>query len=197
MVDDRGGEGSGGVTSGVEGVGALESGSGICTGTAPTRYWWDSVCFDKGAPVEYPHPDRPYYGITTVKNFYIQGSQLEDAQIGTAAVTYLYPLLCSGYGVAFGAGLGALGGPLGAAAGALVGLILGNVACYIGSLSFQDESGTSWIWANLGFISAAANIPYIILFFGTTAVNFYLISNLHYLRIGTWEPINQIGLTGP
>jgi hypothetical protein len=175
------------------------TGSGPCSGTSPSQYLWDSVCFDHtGATIAYHHPDRLYYSIIPTYNYYVNGNQLYHFQVGTAFSQYIVPLGCIGIGAGIGAVIGANGGPVGAAAGAITGAIVSGVLCGAGAYTYWDEDQCVWFWLNNGFVNAFSNVPWYIAYFGgPTAVEIWIAAQLNYLRIGNGDVVNLAGISGP
>jgi hypothetical protein len=197
--------GGGGTTTTSSGGVSTSSLTTCTTGSgSPTIYWWDSVCFDKGYPTRYPHPDRTAYSILATNNWAANGNQLTHAQVGSNTVT-LYNTITDGIAALLIGGLigalvgGVAGGGVGAMVGSAAGLLIGALLYYFTSVTFIDESSTIWGWVNKGFITSMETAPvYLIPYIGFYAWFLaYVVPALTYLRVGNQSAVNNISLSGP
>lgn len=168
-------------------------------GTGPTVYWWDSVCFEKGLGVQYPHPDRVVYNVFASFNAGILGASLMHVQLGTTFVGSIGNYLVAGViGVAIGGVIGIMiGGPWGGLAGAIVGGVISAALAYAGAVTYQDEAGAIWFWLDTSLVTHAVSVPWYVSIFGAGSVMAYLAPYVTQVRVGSAWLINHPTMTGP
>ena len=92
-------------------------------------YIWDDVHFVEGTSIDYPHPDRDYYDISTSSDGVVTGAKLHHFQINHDTSNWLAGLgitvVCGGIGGVVGT---IIGGPTGTSVGGFVGIVLGLMA---------------------------------------------------------------------
>lgn len=117
-------------------------------------YYWDGVRFVEGqlAPghyIQYPHPDRDYYGIFPYSKWSKEGVKLYHNQLDystSIALTLTAPII----GAAIGAIIGTrIGHPV---LCGFLGLVLGTVLTWVAHVYFLDECNCIWWWISTLFM---------------------------------------------
>jgi len=117
-------------------------------------YYWDGVRFVEGqlAPghyIQYPHPDRDYYGISPYSKWSKEGVKLYHNQLDYATSIALV-LTAPVIGAAIGAIIGTrIGHPV---LCGFLGLVLGTVLTWVAQVYFLDEYNCLWWWISTLFM---------------------------------------------
>lgn len=118
-----------------------------------TNYWWDqSVYFVEGQYIDYPHPDRDYYGTRPADDWWIEGDYLVHFQLNKAVSQTLSWAGPEVIGITLGLLIGAkIGSWQGALALAGLGLLLGLCITYVMNAVLVDEEECLWFWVSRQF----------------------------------------------
>lgn len=183
---------------------ANQSADFIPDSTPTNTFWWDHVYFGSGYPYTYPHPYNDWYSIypqynwQKVQDWIWRGNGVWHYQIGS---DYAGPVAYGGdaaLGGIIGGIIGALiGGAVGAAIGVIVGgLIVGILSVYE-NVHFFDESNAIWFWTDESYYNATQHIPWYVWLGGEAGVASWLMSNLHYFRVGDTTFMNHWSWNDP
>jgi len=118
------------------------------------NYWWDNVYFVDGQYIEYPHPDRDYYGISPYANYGRFGNQLLHFQWDQDTSEILFAGGWTVLGAAIGAIIGTLYCPgLGTGVLAVLGAVIGAIIGIVAAPLLLDEWDCLWFWINHSFLT--------------------------------------------